>query len=473
VNKKKYITTALVYTNGSPHIGFAFELIQADLVARFYRSIGEEVWFLTGTDEHGLKIYRKSQELNQEPKYFCDRIYNEYKDLLLKLNISNDDFIRTSDQERHWPGVYKLWSMIEKDIYKKDYEGLYCAGCEAFVLEKDLVNGKCPHHDKKPEKIKESNYFFKLSKYSNQILKNIKNNSLEIIPETRKKEMISFIERGLEDVSFSRPKDKVKWGIPVPGDESQLIYVWGDALTNYISAIGYGLKEENFTKTWPAEIHFIGKDILKFHSIIWQGMLLSAGLELPKKIFAHGFLTVDGKKMSKSIGNTVDPFSLIHRYGADPVRYFFLREVTPTEDGDFSEDKFKERYNSDLAGGLGNLVSRVFSLKKEVELSDNISNLVLTETENTKKDILSAMSEFKFNLALSVIWKLISFADRYVENNKPWEKTRDNRIQTISDLVFIVESLASMIGPFMPETSEKITDQFKSKENKILFQRID
>jgi methionyl-tRNA synthetase len=473
VNKKKYITTALVYTNGSPHIGFAFELIQADVTARYYRSIGDEVWFLTGTDEHGLKIYRKSQELNQDPISFCDGVYEEYKDLLLKLNISNNDFIRTSDQKRHWPGVYKLWSRIEKDIYKKDYEGLYCAGCEAFVLEKDLANDKCPHHDKKPEKIKESNYFFKLSKYSNQILKNIKNNSLEIIPETRKKEMISFIERGLEDVSFSRPKDKVKWGIPVPGDESQLIYVWGDALTNYISAIGYGLKEENFTKTWPAEIHFIGKDILKFHSIIWQGMLLSAGLELPKKIFAHGFLTVNGKKMSKSIGNTVDPFSLIYRYGADPVRYFFLREVTPTEDGDFSEDKFKERYNSDLAGGLGNLVSRVFSLKKEIKLSDNISNLVLTEIENTKKDILSAMSELKFNLALSVIWKLISFADRYVEKNKPWEKIRDNRIQTISDLVFIVESLASMIGPFMPETSEKITDQFKSKENKILFQRID
>lgn len=474
--KKFYITTSIAYTNASPHIGFALELIQADSLARYNRSLGRNVWFLTGTDEHGLKIAQKAKEMGKEPQEFCDEIVSEFKSLTKELNISNNDFIRTTDRERHWPGVTKLWKAIKDsgDIYEKEYEGLYCVGCEAFVKDKDLIDGKCPYHHKAPELVREKNYFFRLSRYSNQIMKALEDGVLEIIPSTRKNEVLSFARKGLEDISFSRPKEKVEWGIPVPGDENQSIYVWGDALTNYISAIGYGRDEEIFNNHWPADIHFIGKDISKFHALIWPGMLLSAGLPLPKKLFIHGFLTINGQKMSKSLGNVVDPRELIRQYGADPVRYFFLREVTPTEDGDFSPEKFKERYNADLASGLGNLAARTITLAARTGVSAprRIDPTIIAEIEKTKSGCSAMMDEFKFNLALEEIWRLIAFADRYVEANRPWEK-KAKREEIIGNLLFMLESIAQLVEPFMPNSSALILAQIKEGKSEPIFRRSD
>lgn len=474
--KKFYITTSIAYTNAPPHIGFALELMQADSVARYNRSLGRDVWFLTGTDEHGSKIARKAKEMDKDPQEFCDDIVADFKALTDDLNISNDDFIRTTDKEKHWPGVIKLWETMRDsgDIYEKEYEGLYCVGCEAFVKEKDLVEGKCPYHHKVPELVKEKNYFFRLSRYSDRITKALEDGTLDIVPSTRRNEVLSFVKKGLDDVSFSRPKDKVEWGIPVPGDESQSIYVWGDALTNYISAVGYGRNEAEFNDHWPADIHFIGKDISKFHALIWPGMLLSAGLPLPKRIFIHGFLTVNGQKMSKSLGNVVDPFELIRQYGADPVRYFFLREVTPTEDGDFSPEKFKERYNADLAGGLGNLAARTITLasKTGVSAPRRTDPTVIAEIERAKSGRDSMMDEFKFNTALEEIWRLIAFADRYVEVNRPWEK-KAGREEIIGDLLFMLESIAQLIEPFMPDSSATILDQMKKGKSDPIFKRAD
>ena len=367
-----YLTTSIVYTNALPHMGFALELVQADAVARWQRILGKDVWFLTGTDEHGLKIALQAEKSGKSPKIFCNQISQKYKKLTQELNISNSDFIRTTDRKKHWPGVFKLWKNLEiqGDIYKKDYKGHYCLGCEAFVLPRDLKNKKCPFHQKEPDSVKEKNYFFRLSKYSEEIFKIIDQDKIKIIPLSKKREALSFLEKGLKDVSFSRPKEKVKWGIPVPNDSSQAIYCWADALTNYISAIGYAGDNKRFKKYWPADVHFIGKDILKFHALIWPGMLLSLGLALPKKIFVHGFITSGGQKMSKTLGNVIDPFELIKKYGTDAVRYYLLREITSTGDGDFTLEKFKERYNADLASGVGNLVSRVRKMAEKNGFSE-------------------------------------------------------------------------------------------------------
>ncbi len=471
--KKFYITTSIAYTNGPPHLGFALELIQADVMARQKRLLGENVWFLTGTDEHGLKVAQKAKKLTRQPQDFCNEIVAQYEKLIKEFNISNNDFIRTTDQKRHWPGVRKLWAEMNKagDIYKKDYEGLYCLGCESFIKEKELVAGQCPYHQKKPERIKEENYFFRLSKYSDQIINILNNKTIEIIPSTKTKEMISLAKEGLEDISFSRPKDKMEWGIPVPGDESQLIYVWGDALTNYLSAIGYGWAEDNFEKYWPADIHFIGKDISKFHTLIWPGMLLSVGLPLPKKVFIHGFLTADGQKMSKSIGNVIDPFVLLQKYGTDPVRYFFLREISATEDGDFSFNKFEERYNADLASGLGNLTARIITLAGRIK-TENIlvpDGEIINEIEKTKESCQVLLNNFKFNIALEKIWNLIAFSDHYIETKRPWE-TEDKKV--INNLLFLLNSVAHLIEPFLPQTAVEIKRQIKEKKSQPLFRRI-
>jgi methionyl-tRNA synthetase len=473
--KKTYITTSIAYTNAPAHVGHALELIQADVIARHQRSLGKEVFFLTGTDEHGIKIARKAQEQNKDVQEFCDEISNQFRKLAKELNVSNDDFIRTTDKEKHWPGVFEIWQKMEEkgDIYQQDYHGLYCVGCEAFIMEKDLVDGQCPYHDKKPEKVQEKNYFFRLSKYSDQIKKAIEDNSIEIIPESRKKEILSFLKKGLNDVSFSRPKEKVSWGIPVPGDQTQSIYCWADALTNYVSAIGYG-RNDDYLNYWPADIHFIGKDISKFHALIWPGILLSAGLSLPKKIFIHGFLTVNGKKMSKSLGNVVDPFDLINQYKADAVRYYFLSEVSPTEDGDYSEEKFKDKYNAELAGGIGNLVARTITLAEKIEIKENfeIKERVVQEVEKVQKRKKELLEDFKFNSCLAEIQSLVKFSDQLIEENKPWQEEREDRAEIVFNLLFILENLASLLDPFMPETSAQILEQTKTKEKKVLFPRV-
>ncbi len=474
---KFYITTSIAYTNAPPHIGFALELTQADVLARYNRKKGKETLFLTGTDEHGQKIAKKAKEEGVTPQEFVDGVVKSFQDLINDLNISNDDFIRTTDKDRHWPTVEKLWKKLKEngDIYKKEYTGYYCVGCEAFLTEKELIDGVCPNHDTEPEEVEEENYFFKLSKYEKEIKELISNDELEIIPEGRKKEMLSFLEDGLKDISVSRSEEKLKWGIPVPGDDSQRMYVWVDALSNYISALGYADEDDKFDKFWPADVHCIGKDILRFHSIIWTGILLSAEIEVPKNIFVHGFVTSRGKKMSKSLGNVVDPFKLLEEYGTDPVRYYLLSEIPSTADGDFTHKKFRNRYNSDLADGLGNLVSRTIGLAQKigVEFDEErkAGGEIMKKVSQTEKKADQHMSSYEFKKALEEIWNLIHFMDRYIEKKKPWKESWDQE-KVIFEMLYACYHLHDLLLPFLPETAIKIKTQIENNEKEILFQKI-
>ncbi len=487
---KYYITTSIVYTNAFPHIGFALELLQADVLARYKRQQGFDVYFLTGTDEHGSKIAKAAQERGKTPTDFVHEITNKYKELTEKLNISNDDFIQTTDKNKHWPGVELMWKKINEsgDIYKKKYKGLYCIGCEAFKKEKELIGGKCPDHKKEPELVEEENYFFKLSRYNKKIKELIKNDEVKIIPEHKKREMLNFLSEGLEDISVSRNAESLKWGIPVPGDNSQTLYVWIDALTNYISALGYGRDEKDFQKYWPADIHCVGKDILRFHAIIWIGMLLSAGIDVPHNILVHGHITTRGSKMSKSLGNVIDPFDLINKYDIESVRYYLLREIPTTGDGDFSDTRFIERYNGDLADGIGNLVSRIISLASSRHSSPVIASeakqspeppschserseesLELPPLLNSKQEEYhQAMKEFRLSNALENIWQIIHLTDNYIEEKKPWEKKEENK-EVIDNLLHILEVLAQLIEPFLPQTAEDMQECIKTKQKKNLF----
>jgi len=493
-SKKFYITTSIAYTNAFPHIGFALELVQADVLARYHRILGDDVFFLTGTDEHGIKISKAAEKAGKEPEEFVNEISDSFKKLTEILNISNNDFIRTTNKKRHWPAVEKVWLKLKDngDIYKKKYKGLYCVGCEAFIQEKDLKNGKCPVHQKKPEIVEEENYFFRLSKYASEIEKILEKDEIKIIPEARKNEMLSFIRQGVEDVSCSRLREKLFWGIPVPGDNSQTIYVWFEALINYISALGYGSAGEDFKKYWPADVHCIGKDIFRFHSLLWPAMLLSLGLDLPKKILIHGFINVNGQKMSKSLGNIINPFDLIEKYGADAVRYFLLREIPSTEDGDFTEKRFKERYNSDLANGLGNLAARLRVMAENylktqgLKFKNEIQDLRIQEKiQNIEEEYKDAFEKFKFNEVLRIIWKLVNFSDKYIEEKKPWEhKNQESKIKNqkvISNLLLILDKIAVLLEPFLPEISKRIKKEierdkesgnFINKRGKVLFPRI-
>lgn len=482
---KFYITTAIDYLNGKPHIGHALEKIQADVLARYHRQKGEEVFFLTGTDEHGVKVLRAAKAAGLETQVFVDELAEEFKSLKKYLNLSTDDFVRTSDKVNHWPGVLALWDKLVTtgDIYKKKYRGLYCVGHEAFVTEKDLKDGKCVDHQKEPEIIEEENYFFRLSKYSKEIGERIKNKELRILPETRENEILALIERGLEDVSFSRPSKDLPWGIPVPGDPEHTMYVWCDALTNYISAIGYG-RNEDYKKWWPADAQIIGKDILRFHAAIWPGMLLSVGLPLPRQIFVHGFINVDGQKMSKTVGNVLDPVELVKKYGADPIRYFLLKEIPSGEDGDFSEEKFKTVYSGQLANGLGNFSARVLGLASKFEKLEGdfkvIDKAVEEKIAVTKKTIDSKLTEFRIHEAVAAIDELISFGDRYVNENEVWKETESKK-EIIINLIVILDNAASFLKPFLPETAEKIEKSIKWVDKKtltvekgeVLFPRLD
>ena len=488
---KFYITTAIPYVNARPHIGFALEAIQADVVARYMRTLGRDVWFLSGTDEHGAKISRAAQAAGKDVREFVDEHAELFKKLLAVLGISNDDFIRTSDENRHFPGAAALWRLISKngDLVKKTYQGLYCVGHEAFVTEKDLVRGKCVDHNAEPERLEEENYFFRLSRYAGKIKRAIESGELKIIPETRKNEILALIKSGLEDVSFSRPAKDIPWGVPVPDDPSQNMYVWCDALANYISAMGFGHSDdEKFKKFWPADMHVIGKDILRFHAAIWPGMLMSAGLALPKSIFVHGFIVVGGKKMSKTLGNVVDPFDLIERFSAEVARYYFLREVSPNEDGDFTEEKFLTAYNANLANGLGNYVARVSKMIADYfggELNKpgiaKLSSVPLTfspelfrerygrgiETfgidlfisEKIGPQYQKAMSEFQFSKAMDEIWRLLGLLDGYIQTYEPFKLVKSDKEKTAAILwqtAYGALEIAWLLGPLMPETSNKI-----------------
>ena len=468
---KFFISTAIDYVNASPHLGHALEKIQADVVARYRRLFGDEVFFLSGTDENSLKNVQAAKKENVAVEKLVEKNAKKFHELKDILNLSFDDFIRTTEK-RHTEGAQKLWLACKKDIYKKTYRGLYCVGCEEFYKEKELVNGLCPEHKVKPEMIEEENYFFKLSKYQSELKKIYEKDEIKIIPQGRKNEVVSFINFGLEDICISRSAERAQgWGINVPSDSSQKIWVWFDALSNYLNALDYSENGPKLKKYWPADLHIIGKGILRFHTVYWPAMLLSAGLSLPKKIFVHGYLTSGGQKMSKSLGNVVDPFELVKKYGTDPVRYFLLREIPSTEDGDFTYEKFEQRYNSDLAKGLGNLVARVVTLAANIPAKSNSNSELSVAIEKTEKKYQLGLAEFKFNEALVAIWELISICDKYIEKERPWEESGRQK-EIISDLLFAVNEIAELLWPFLPETVEKILKQLKTRKSKPLFPRI-
>lgn len=460
-----YITTAIAYTNAGPHIGHALEFIQADAIARYRRMAGEQVRFLTGTDEHGTKIMRTAQAAGLPTQQFVDGIAARFSELLERLGVSNDDFIRTSDRVRHWPATQALWRKLAEqgDLYRKSYEGAYCVGHEAFIKPSELVDGLCPLHKSKPEIIREENWFFKLSKYRGKIRELIESGRLSIVPASRKGEMLNLLDDA-EDVSFSRPSDQLPWGIPVPDDASQTMYVWADALTNYISALGYGAEGQHMD-FWPADVHLIGKDILRFHAMIWPAMLLSAGLEVPKSIYVHGFVTVDGEKMSKTLGNVIDPFELLDRWPTEVVRYFMLREIPSTEDGDFSWKNLTNRYTSDLANGLGNLVQRAATLA--LQSPGTLTFTAAAADAELLKGIPEwdeayhrAMSEFRLHEATARVWDAIGAANAYINLWEPWKQEGDARRKTLLTVIAVISHVAWMLQPFMPETAQKIAKRF-------------
>lgn len=457
-----FITTSIAYANAAPHIGFVLELLQADVLARYARQKGLRVFFQTGTDEHGSKIARAAEAAGVSPQKFVDQNAKKFQELKNAFNISWNAFVRTTDREKHWPIVEEIWKKLEKsgDLYKKSYEGLYCVGHEAFITEKDLVDGKCPDHQTKPELISEENWHFRLSKYTEVLKKKIKNDELKIVPETRKNEILALLQRGLEDVSFSRPAKALSWGVPVPGDDSHTIYVWADALVNYLDN----------KEWWPASVQIIGKDISRFHAAIWPAMLISAGLPLPKTLLVHGFITVGGQKISKSVGNVINPFELLAKYGSEAARYYLLREIPTTEDGDFTYEKFEARYNGDLANGLGNFAARVLTLGQNLSLASGdaeklIDPAVDEKIKEAKKEIAAKLETFKINEALGILWELIGFGDKYVNDNEPW-KTKDKKV--IFNAVVILDNIAFLLELFLPETAKKIKENITWKSDNTL-----
>lgn len=455
---KYYITTAIDYINGKPHIGHSLEKVAADVLARFYsEKIGrDKVLFLTGTDEHGAKIAQYAEKEGIEPQVYADRNSAYFSFAWDQLNIQYNRFIRTTDAD-HITTVNELVTKIKDNgyLYEGEYEGLYCIGHEAFLTERDLVNGLCPDHQTKPELVKEKNWFLKIESLAPQIKEAITKDELKIWPLQRKNEILSLLDQGFNDIAVSRPN--VKWGIPLPWDKEQTIYVWVDALINYVSGAGYNLDKEKFKTFWPADVHVIGKDISKFHCIIWPAILLACGLPLPKEVVVHGYLSIDNQKVSKSLGNIIDPNDWVAKYGSDAVRYFLLREVPFSDDGDVSEQKFRARYEGDLANGLGNLVSRITNLVEK--------NLDGVFPEGTKgftapgDEISPLIEQYKFHEALAMIWQYVAWANKTVDENKLWElpKTDLAKFTEISKQVIdVVAIIAKSLAPFMPETSSKI-----------------
>lgn len=480
---KFYITTSIPYANAAPHLGHILDPLIADVLARYHRIKGDDVRFLVGTDEHGAKIVRTADGFGKTPKQLVDENSEKYKEMHKLLNISWNDFIRTSDQKLHWPGAQKMWHALKEsdDIYWKKYKGLYCVGHEAFITEKELVDGQCQDHQKKPEIIEEENWFFRLSKYADRIKNAIISGELRVMPESRKNEILSFVHGGLEDVSVSRPQKDISWGVPVPDDSTQIMYVWLEALTSYISSIGYGhenpVSKELFQKWWPADIQVVGKDNLRFHAAIWPGMLLSAGLSLPKRIFIHGFVNVEGRKISKTVGNVIPPEVVVKKYGTDPVRHYFLREFPSHEDGDFSYKKFEERFNGDLANGLGNLVARITALgEKFGEISFNFASDVEKEVKDEIGRVFEEyeknMQDIRLHEASSKIWELVSFADKYINNKKPWSLTDQAELKKILvNASYLAGAVANLLEPFLPETSGKIKRQINFVDSKVVLKK--
>jgi len=457
---KFYITTAIPYVNAAPHVGHALEFVQADTIARVHRLLGDDTRLLSGGDENALKNVQAAEKAGVPVQEFIDKNSALFEDLAKKLNVQFDVFQKGSDKEHHYVASQKLWKLCEHDIYKKSYEGLYCIGCEQYYTKDELnENGECfEHPGKKLELVKEENYFFKLSRYQDTLMKLITEDTIRLVPETKKNEMLAFLKGPLQDISISRSNQRAKnWGVPVPGDDTQRMYVWFDALNIYQSGIGFGWDEKQYNKWWPADVHVIGKGITRFHAIYWPAFLLSAGLSLPKTILVHGYFTVDGQKMSKTVGNIVDPNTLIEKYGAESLRYYFLRELPTFADGDFSERRFKELYNSDLANGLGNLIARVAKLAG----ATTWPILDVTYEDIFKGTYKKSIEEFHLHDSLSIIWETIKTTDQYINDKKPWTLSGEELKKILTPAIENIRSIAIQLQPFLPETAKKILKQYQ------------
>ncbi len=460
---KFYITTTLPYVNANPHLGHAFELVEADILARFKRSMGKDVFFNTGTDEHGLKVYRKAEERGEIVQNYCDACAENFRKLQKALNLSNNAFIRTTDNY-HKEAAQEFWkrSFEAGDIYKKNYKVKYCVGCEMEKTDSDLTDGKCPEHPSlKIEIIEEENYFFRFSKYKDKLIDFYEKNPDFVLPEKRFNEAKKFVASGICDFSISRLKEKMPWGVSVPGDQDHVMYVWFDALVNYISTLGWPKDEEKFRAFWPG-IQVAGKDNLRQQAVMWQAMLMSVGLPNTKQVIIHGFITSGGQKMSKTLGNVVDPFDIVERYSTDALRYYLTREVSPFEDSDFTEEKFKEMYNSNLANGLGNLTARI------LKMSESYLNAPIADVdEDFPVEYKDFIEKFEFNKAMDFVWERISGMDKRIQETQPFKLIKTDKEKALGEIAGLTGELwniADLIAPFMPETSQKIKDAIKTNK---------
>jgi methionyl-tRNA synthetase len=448
-----------------PHIGHAYTTIAADVVARYHRQLGEDVFFLTGTDEHGNPAAQAARRRGITPQQHADEMVQKFRALVVRVNASNDFFIRTTDKQ-HIAAVQQFIQQLydKGDIYLKSYEGLYCASCEAFYSERDLVEGKCPDHGKEPELVQEENYFFRLSAYRERLLEHLANNPDFVMPESRYNEALSFVQHGLEDISISRAN--LEWGIPVPWDDSQVVYVWVDALLNYISALTYAGSENLLPRYWPADYHLMAKDILKFHAIIWPALLMASGYELPRHLFIHGYLLLGGEKMSKTRGNVLDPFAIMDQYGVDAFRFYCFREVAFGQDGVVSLEGFENRYNSELANDLGNLLSRTAAMVERYSDSrlpraPRTNPDFVEGVQQLGMDVSHAMGGLELTAALERIWQFVRSLNKHVEETAPWKLAKDEASRTdleqvLYDLAEGLRVCAVLLHPFMPATSVEI-----------------
>ncbi len=452
--KKIYVTTAIPYLNGDPHIGHAMDYCLADVCARYHRMIGDEVRLQAGTDEHGGKIAQKAEGFNLPVQKFVDKKARIFKEFIHKLDVDYTDFIRTTDED-HVRRCQEIWRRLSDHIYLAEYEGWYCTGCERFVTEKECLEneGVCPDHQKLYEKLKEENYYFRISDFRDEIIEAILSDKMLILPEFRKKEILKLLKE-TPDVSISRPTSQLAWGVPVPGDESQVMYVWIDALSNYLTVLGY--PEKDVSDWWPAEAQFVGKDILRFHTIIWPAMLLGLGLPLPRTIVSHGFILANGQKMAKSIGNVVSPIEVLDKHGTDAFRYYFLRHIDTFSDSDFTWEKFDDAYNSELANDFGNLVQRLATLASK----NGLKNINATNVAKIPEEYSNLMEKYEYSKALDYVWERIQGLNRRIDEEKPWSLAKNGESEKLesclSDLTIELLNINYLLSPFLPETAEKI-----------------